>query len=96
MGVLILVIGSISALLGVMYALMEHDIKRLLAYHSVENIGIILIGLGASLVFIGNGDNKMAMVGLTAALFHVFNHAIFKGLLFLGAGSIALLVYHGN
>ncbi len=87
-GVLILVIGSISALLGVMYALMEHDIKRLLAYHSVENIGIILIGLGASLVFIGNGDNKMAMVGLTAALFHVFNHAIFKGLLFLGAGSI--------
>ncbi|WP_418790850.1 hydrogenase 4 subunit B [Phosphitispora sp. TUW77] len=87
-GVLILVIGSISAVLGVMYALMEHDIKRLFAYSSVENIGIILIGLGASLIFIGNGNNKMAMVGLTAALFHVFNHAIFKGLLFLGAGSV--------
>ncbi|MHB9096017.1 MAG: hydrogenase 4 subunit B, partial [Eubacteriales bacterium] len=87
-GILILVIGSISALLGVMYALMEHDIKRLLAYHSVENIGIILIGLGVSLIFMGYGNNNLAMLGLVAALFHVFNHAIFKALLFLGAGSV--------
>jgi hydrogenase-4 component B len=87
-GVLVLLIGGISALLGVMYALMEHDIKRLLAYHSVENIGIILLGIGAALVFMSYGYPNIAIVGLTAALFHVFNHAIFKGLLFLGAGSV--------
>ncbi len=87
-GVLILVLGVISALLGVMYALMEHDIKRLLAYHSVENIGIILLGLGASLIFLAYGNRALAMLGLAAALFHVFNHAVFKALLFLGAGSV--------
>ncbi|MHB8125156.1 MAG: hydrogenase 4 subunit B [Desulfitobacteriaceae bacterium] len=87
-GVLILIIGSISALLGVMYALMEHDIKRLLAYSSVENIGIILMGIGAALVFISYGNNQLALLGLTASLFHVFNHAVFKGLLFLGAGAV--------
>lgn len=91
-GVLILGIGGVSALLGVMYALMEHDIKRLLAYHSVENIGIILMGIGSSLVFMGLGDYRMAMVGLTAGLFHTLNHAIFKGLLFLGAGSVQFSV----
>lgn len=87
-GVLILAIGTVSALLGVMYALMEHDIKRLLAYHSVENIGIILMGLGSALVFLAYGNKTLALVGLTAGLFHVLNHAVFKGLLFLGAGSI--------
>lgn len=87
-GVLILIIGAVSALLGVMYALMEHDIKRLLAYHSVENIGIILMGIGAALVFISYGYKDLALIGLTAGLFHVFNHAIFKGLLFLGAGAV--------
>ncbi len=87
-GVLILVLGVVSALLGVMYALMEHDIKRLLAYHSVENIGIILLGLGASLIFLAYDNRALAMVGLAAALFHVFNHAVFKALLFLGAGSV--------
>jgi hydrogenase-4 component B len=87
-GVLILIIGSISALLGVMYALMEHDIKRLLAFHSVENIGIILMGIGAALIFISYGYNDLALIGLAAGLFHVFNHAIFKGLLFLGAGAV--------
>lgn len=87
-GILILIIGSVSALLGVMYALMEHDIKRLLAYHSVENIGIILIGLGVSVIFLGLGEDRLAMLGLVAALFHVLNHALFKGLLFLAAGSV--------
>lgn len=87
-GILILAIGTVSALLGVMYALMEHDIKRLLAYHSVENIGIILMGLGVSLIFMGYGQNSLALIGLTAGLFHVFNHAVFKGLLFLGAGAV--------
>ncbi|MHB1418900.1 MAG: hydrogenase 4 subunit B [Bacillota bacterium] len=87
-GVLILAVGAISALLGVMYALMEHDIKRLLAYHSVENIGIILMGIGVSLIFMSYGHPALALVGLVAALFHVLNHAIFKGLLFLGAGAV--------
>ena len=87
-GVLILIIGAVSAVLGVMYALMEHDIKRLLAYHSVENIGIILMGIGAALVFKSYGYNNLALIGLTAGLFHVLNHAVFKGLLFLGAGAV--------
>lgn len=87
-GVLILIIGAVSAVLGVMYALMEHDIKRLLAYHSVENIGIILVGIGAALVFKSYGYNNLALIGLTAGLFHVLNHAVFKGLLFLGAGAV--------
>lgn len=87
-GVVILILGTVSALLGVMYALMEHDIKRLLAYHSVENIGIILIGIGTMLIFIGSGNQAYAVVALTASLFHVLNHAIFKGLLFLGVGSV--------
>lgn len=87
-GLLILVLGSISALLGVLYALTEHDIKRLLAYHSIENIGIILLGLGSSLVFLSADLKTLALVALVAALFHTLNHAIFKALLFLGAGSI--------
>lgn len=87
-GVLILVIGTVSALLGVLYALMEHDIKRLLAYHSVENIGIILMGIGSALIFTALGHTAFAAVALAAALFHVLNHAIFKGLLFLGAGAV--------
>lgn len=87
-GILILIIGSISALLGVMYALMEQDIKRLLAYSTVENVGIIMIGLGVSIIFLGLGDNKLAMLGLVAGMIHVLNHALFKGLLFLAAGSV--------
>lgn len=87
-GVLIISLGIISALLGILYALMESDIKRMLAYSSIENIGIILIGLGVALIFLGYGKNQLALLGLTAALVHAFNHAVFKGLLFLGAGSI--------
>jgi hydrogenase-4 component B len=84
----ILVVGAVSALLGVLYALMEHDLKRLLAYHSVENIGIIFLGIGAGLMFQSYGLASLALVGLVAGLYHTLNHACFKGLLFLGSGAV--------
>jgi hydrogenase-4 component B len=87
-GLLVLIVGVVSAVLGVLYALMEHDLKRLLAYHSIENIGIILMGLGAALIFRVAGHLLLAGVALIAAMFHTLNHAIFKCLLFLGAGSV--------
>jgi hydrogenase-4 component B len=87
-GALVLGVGSLSALLGVLYALMEHDLKRLLAYHSVENIGIILIGVGAGMVFQSYGLWTLAALGFIGGLYHTLNHAMFKGLLFLGAGSV--------
>ena len=87
-GVTVLAIGTISAVLGVLYALMEHDLKRLLAYHSIENIGIILMGLGASLMFLHSGHPALASLALIAGLYHTINHAVFKGLLFLGAGAV--------
>lgn len=87
-GILILIAGSVSGLLGVLYALKEHNIKRLLAYHSIENIGIILIGFGLYLIFESYGFHNLALLGLAASLFHTVNHAIFKSLLFLTAGSI--------
>ena len=74
--------------MGVLYALMQHDLKRLLAYHTVENIGIIFIGLGLALAFKANGMAGAAALALTAALFHVFNHSLFKSLLFFGAGAV--------
>ncbi|MBI2754180.1 MAG: hydrogenase 4 subunit B [Betaproteobacteria bacterium] len=87
-GMLVLAIGAATTLFGVLYALMQHDLKRLLAYHSVENIGIILLGLGMSMVFVGFGQIAAGALGLIAALYHTLNHAVFKALLFLGAGSI--------
>jgi len=87
-GVTVLTIGTVSAVLGVLYALMEHDLKRLLAYHSIENIGIILMGLGASLMFLHTGHAVLAALALIAGLYHTINHAIFKALLFLGAGAV--------
>ena len=87
-GGVVLGAGTVSALLGVLYALMEHDLKRLLAYHSVENIGIILIGVGAGLVFQHYGLMTLAALGFIGGLYHTINHASFKGLLFLGAGSV--------
>ena len=83
-GMLVLTIGVISALLGVLYALMEHDLKRLLAYHSIENIGIILMGFGSALLFRSYGHPQLAALALIAGLFHTLNHGIFKCLLFLG------------
>ena len=87
-GGLVLGAGTVSALLGVLYALMEHDLKRLLAYHSVENIGIIFIGIGAGLMFQSFGLPTLATLGIVAGMYHTINHACFKGLLFLGAGSV--------
>jgi hydrogenase-4 component B len=87
-GMLVLLVGVVSALLGVLYALMEHDLKRLLAYHSIENIGIILMGLGAALLFRSYGHPALAALALIAGLFHTLNHGVFKTLLFLGAGSV--------
>lgn len=87
-GVTVLTVGTVSAVLGVLYALMAHDLKRLLAYHSIENIGIILMGLGAALMFLHTGHPLLATLGLIAGLYHTLNHAAFKGLLFLGAGAV--------
>jgi formate hydrogenlyase subunit 3/multisubunit Na+/H+ antiporter MnhD subunit len=86
----ILVIGlaGITCVLGVLSALMQHDLKRLLAYHTVENIGIIFIGLGLALAFSAHGMQAPAALALTAALLHVFNHCLFKSLLFFGAGAV--------
>ena len=87
-GVLILIGGSLSAILGVIYALKESDIKRLLAYSSIENIGIIFIGIGLFVIFKIEGLEALALLSLAGACFHAFNHALFKSLLFLCAGSV--------
>ena len=87
-GIVILVIGAFSSVLGVAYALAEHDIKKLLAYHSVENIGIILLGVGIGFMGVATKNNVLAALGLMAGFYHLVNHAMFKGLLFLGAGSV--------
>lgn len=87
-GGVVLLIAAASSLLGVLYALAEHDMKRLLAYHSIENVGIILFGAGSAMVFTSLHMEAFALLALVAALFHTLNHAIFKGLLFLAAGSV--------
>ncbi|PIU17833.1 MAG: hypothetical protein COT18_11940 [Elusimicrobia bacterium CG08_land_8_20_14_0_20_59_10] len=87
-GRLVMVFAAVSCLVGVIYALMEHDIKKLLAFHSVENIGIILLGVGGSMIFIAMNQPALAVFSMAAGLYHLVNHAIFKGLLFLGAGSV--------
>lgn len=85
---LIATLGALSAVLGVVFALGQHDLKRLLAYHSVENIGIILMGLGFALVAADHGDPVWGRLALAGGLLHVWNHGLFKALLFLGAGSV--------
>jgi formate hydrogenlyase subunit 3/multisubunit Na+/H+ antiporter MnhD subunit len=87
-GALVPLIGGITAAMGVLYALMQEDLKRLLAYSTVENIGIIFIGLGLALAFEANDMTGAAALALTAALLHVFNHSLFKSLLFFGAGAV--------
>ena len=81
-------LGVVSAVLGVAFALGQHDLKRLLAYHSVENIGIILIGVGFAMVATANGNALWGQLALAGGLLHVWNHGLFKALLFLGAGSV--------
>ncbi len=95
-GALVLVFGLISAVMGVLYALMQHDLKRLLAYHSVENIGIILIGLGLAMIFSAFNMTLLAALALVAALYHTLNHAMFKGLLFMGAGAVLHSTHERN
>ncbi|NQT10599.1 MAG: hydrogenase [Desulfobacteraceae bacterium] len=87
-GGIVLAAGCISGVLGVVYALGQHDLKRLLAYHSVENIGIILIGTGIGMIGVSSGNVPMAILGFSGGLLHVLNHAIFKSLLFMGAGMV--------
>ncbi|MFH1139853.1 MAG: proton-conducting transporter membrane subunit [Pseudomonadota bacterium] len=84
----LIVIGVVSGVMGVLFALAQHDLKRLLAYHSVENIGIIALGLGLGVLGAASGRPVMASLGLCGGLLHVLNHGLFKSLLFLGAGSV--------
>ncbi|OYV70956.1 MAG: hypothetical protein B7Z72_07030 [Gemmatimonadetes bacterium 21-71-4] len=88
-GWLLLALGAASGVLGVLWALAQHDLKRLLAFHSVENIGIILLGLGAGSLGVTYGHPLVAVLGFAGAALHTLNHALFKSLLFLGAGSVA-------
>jgi formate hydrogenlyase subunit 3/multisubunit Na+/H+ antiporter MnhD subunit len=95
-GALVLVFGLISSVMGVLYALMQHDLKRLLAYHSVENIGIILIGIGLAMIFTSFDMPLLAALALIAGLYHTLNHAMFKGLLFMGAGAVLHATHERN
>ncbi len=94
----VLLLGTVSAVLGVLYALQQHDLKRLLAFHSVENVGIILMGVGLAMVLAHRGAaaDRLATLALAAALLHTLNHAAFKGLLFLGAGSVLAATHVRN
>ncbi|WP_295940847.1 proton-conducting transporter membrane subunit [uncultured Alistipes sp.] len=87
-GVIVLVAGIVTGLWGVILAAMQNDIKRLLAYSSIENVGIILIGLGIALLGKSSGNNMVALLGFAGAMLHALNHSLFKSLLFLGAGNI--------
>jgi hydrogenase-4 component B len=84
----LVIIGAVSGILGVLYALAQHDLKRLLAYHSVENSWIIVLGLGLGVLGICSGNLLMAIMGFCGGILHVLNHAVFKSLLFLGAGAV--------
>ena len=88
----VLALGLASSVLGVLWALAQHDVKRLLAYHSVENIGIILMGMGVGVLGVSRQSAAIAMLGFSAALLHTVNHALFKSVLFFGAGA----VYHAT
>jgi hydrogenase-4 component B len=87
-GILILVVSLISGILGVMMAIVQHDLKRLLAYHSIENIGIIGIGIGLGVIGLSTGNNSLSLLGFSGGLLHVLNHSLFKSLLFFNAGSV--------
>jgi hydrogenase-4 component B len=87
-GAVLMALGALSGILGVAFALGQHDLKRLLAYHSIENIGIILLGLGLGTLGKSTGHPVIQLLGFAGALLHVLNHSLFKGLLFLAAGSV--------
>jgi hydrogenase-4 component B len=83
-----IVLGSVTAVLGLLYAVLDRDLKRVLAYSTIENVGVIFVALGLAIAFRANGQNAAAAVAMTAALLHVLNHSWFKSLLFLGAGAV--------
>lgn len=85
---MILVVSLVSGLLGVMMAIVQHDMKKLLAYHSIENIGIIGIGIGLGVIGLATGNNALSLLGFSGGLLHVLNHSLFKSLLFFSAGSV--------
>ncbi|MCM2256392.1 MAG: hydrogenase 4 subunit B [Vicinamibacteria bacterium] len=89
-GLVIASLGALTAVLGVLYALAQVDLKRLLAYSTIENVGVILLGLGAGMMAQAAGRGELAALGVAASLFHALNHALFKGLLFLGAGGVVM------
>jgi hydrogenase-4 component B len=95
-GVAVLAFGAISAVLGMVYAMQETDLKRQLAYSSIENVGIILMGVGVGMIGIASGQPVLGALGILAALYHMLNHALFKGLLFLGAGSVIYRMHTKN
>jgi formate hydrogenlyase subunit 3/multisubunit Na+/H+ antiporter MnhD subunit len=86
--VLVLGLGGITAVMGLLYAVLQEDVKRLLAYSTVENVGIVFVGLGLALAFRLNAMPAAAALAMTAALLHAFNHMLFKSLLFFGAGAV--------
>jgi hydrogenase-4 component B len=87
-GLIILIIGALSALVGILYATIENDFKTLLAHSSIENMGIIAVGLGAGFVFLASGQAVLASIAFIAAIYHMINHSVYKSLLFLGAGAV--------
>ncbi len=95
-GIFILVISLVSGLLGVMYAIAQHDVKKLLAYHSIENIGIIGIGIGCGVIGLAKDIPVLAVLGFTGGILHVLNHSLFKSLLFYAAGSVYLKTHTRN
>lgn len=92
----VLIISIVSALYGVLYAITQHDLKRLLAYHSIENIGIIGMGIGTGMLGLSYGNNIAAILGFAGGILHILNHSIFKELLFLSAGSVYLKTHTKN
>ena len=95
-GVTILFISLISGILGVMMAIMQHDLKRLLAYHSIENIGIIGIGIGLGVIGLATNNPALCLLGFSGGLLHVLNHSLFKSLLFFNAGSVYHAIHTRN
>ena len=93
-GLIVLVVGTASALVGILYATTENDMKKMLAHSSIENMGIIAAGFGAGFVFIASGHPVLAGIAFTAALYHMTNHALYKALLFLGVGAVDASVGH--
>jgi hydrogenase-4 component B len=87
-GVVVLIVGSISALVGILYATVQDEMKRLLAHSTIENMGIVAAGVGAAMIFLTSGHHAAAAIALTAALYHLGNHSVYKALLFLGTGAV--------